>query len=263
MAPEEVPELARQNGLKVIAITDHDTINGYEPAKEAGDEIGIEVLSGVELTCDFNGRESHLLAYCFDEEDPRFLELIANHKKARLERIKWIVEQLTSQGLDLDTDEVRAEAGGGNLGRPHVAAVLVNKGYVASHKEAFIRYLGNHALGSIKNFYASHTEVIDIVRNAGGATVLAHPNMLYSSDEIEEWISDGLDGLEVVHPSHDYEQQKEYQKIAEQHNLLITGGSDYHGSGDQYLRYFGVVNVGLNRVEKLKRMTDQRKKITV
>ncbi|MDZ7690000.1 MAG: hypothetical protein U5K69_02400 [Balneolaceae bacterium] len=144
--------------------------------------------------------KAHLLAYCFNEEDPRFLKLIASHKKARLERIEWIVEQLTSQGLDLDTNEVRAEAGGGNLGRPHVAAVLVNKGYVSSHKEAFIRYLGNHASGTHRRriFYTSHTEVIDIVRNAGGATVLAHPNMLYSSDEIEKWISDGLDGLEVI-----------------------------------------------------------------
>lgn len=261
--PEDVPELARQNGLETIAITDHDTIRGYAPAKAAADSVGVEVLSGVELTCNFNGRESHLLAYCFDAEDRSFTRLINKHKKARLERIAWIVEKLKAQGLDMETAEVKAEAAGSNPGRPHVASVLVSKGYVASHKEAFVRYLGNHVLAPIKNFYTTHTEVIRIVKEAGGATVLAHPNRLYSKDELQQWINDGLDGLEVIHPSHDYEQQKKFQQLAEENNLLITGGSDYHGSGDHYLRYFGVVNVGLNRVDQLKRMTEQRKKIIV
>lgn len=259
----EVVRLAGEQGLDIIAITDHDTINAYSEAKRAGDEIGLEVLPGIELTCDFMDRESHLLAYCFDVEDRAFLELLRKHRKARLDRVEWIVQQLTGQGLELNKDEVRAEAGGGNVGRPHIASVLVKKGYVGSAKEAFIRYLGNHVLGPIHSHYASYTDAIDIVREAGGATVLAHPGVLYSDEELEQWIEAGLDGLEVVHPSHDYEQQKRYRKLAEHHELLMTGGSDYHGTGGSYLKHFGVVNIGLDKVRRLKRMTEQRKQISV
>ncbi|MDR8389792.1 PHP domain-containing protein [Aliifodinibius sp. S!AR15-10] len=263
LRPEEVAPLARENGLEVIAITDHDTIEGYARAREAGEKIGVEVLTGVELTCDYNGSESHLLAYCFDAEDPEFQKLLSNHKKARLERMEWIVGELAKQGLDIDKEEVRAEASGGNVGRPHAASVLVKKGYVGSAKEAFIRYLGNHALGPIQNYYASHLEAIQAVKDAGGATVLAHPNRFYTQDELEEWVEAGLDGIEVIHPSHDYEQQKYFQKFAQENNLLITGGSDYHGNGSGYLRHFGIVTMSLTQVSSLKRMTEQRKKISV
>ena len=263
LAPEQVGPLASENGLDVIAITDHDTIKGYFPAREAAQEAGVEVLPGVELTCDFNGRESHLLAYCFEVEDPGIKRLLAAHRKARLDRMEWIVEQLAQQGLEIDKEEVRAEAGGGNVGRPHVASVLVKKGYVGSAKEAFIRYLGNHALGPIQSYYVSHQKAIECVKDAGGAVVLAHPGVLYSQHELEEWVDAGLDGLEVVHPSHDYNRQKKFKEMADQHNLLKTGGSDYHGDGEGYLRHFGVINMSLTQVEKLKRMTHQRKQISV
>lgn len=263
LAPGEVASLAAEQGLEVISITDHDTIKAYPEAKRAGAELGLEVLPGIELTCEFNERESHLLAYCFDVTDRAFLQLLKKHRKARLDRVGWIVRQLTEQGLELDKEEVRAEAGGGNVGRPHVASVLVKKGYVGSAKEAFIRYLGNHVLGPIHSHYVSYREAIRIVREAGGATVLAHPGVLYSEDELEQWIEAGLDGLEAIHPSHDYNQQKRYQELAERYSLLITGGSDYHGGTGQYLRHFGVVNIGLEKVRSLKRMTDQRKQISV
>ncbi|MDX1619211.1 MAG: PHP domain-containing protein [Balneolaceae bacterium] len=263
LAADEVAVLAREQGLEVIAITDHDTITAYPAAKRAGAEIGLEVLPGVELTCEFNERESHLLAYCFDVENRDFLQLLRKHRKARLDRVGWIVGQLTDQGLELDKDEVRAEAGGGNVGRPHVASVLVKKGYVGSAKEAFIRYLGNHVLGPIQSDYVSHTDAIEIIKGAGGAAVLAHPGVLYTEEEFEQWIESGLDGVEVVHPSHDYTQQKHYQELAERHELLVTGGSDYHGGNGEYLRHFGVVNIGLENVRNLKRMTEQRKRISV
>lgn len=263
LEPEKIVSLASQNNLEIISITDHDTIASYERAKETGNELQVEVLSGVELTCDFNDREAHLLGYCFDVTNSAFLNLLAKHRRARLERMEWIVGRITRQGLELDKEEVRAEAGTGNVGRPHVAAVLLKKGYVANAQEAFIRYLGNHALGPIPNFYVSHTEAIRKIKEAGGAAVLAHPGVLYNDTELQQWIDDGLDGLEVVHPSHNYDRQKRYQKLAEHHDLLITGGSDYHGRGEDYLQYFGIVNVGLDRVHRLKRMTEQRKQISV
>lgn len=263
LSPAGAVSLAKENGLEVISITDHDTIKAYSKAVQTGTEIGVEVLSGVELTCDFKGRESHLLGYNFDADDDSLRQLLVKHKKARLERAEWIVEQLTNQGLELDKDEVQAEAGGGNVGRPHIASVLIKKGYVANAKEAFIRYLGNRALGPIQNHYISFEQALAIIKDAGGATVLAHPGVLYTDDELEVWIESGLDGFEAIHPSHNYDLQKKYQNLADQHELLVTGGSDYHGKKSEYLQHFGVVTLSLENVRRLKRMTEQRKQISV
>ena len=263
MEADSIVSLAHEHGLEVISITDHDTIGAYPKARKAGSSLNVDVLPGVELTCEFNERESHLLAYCFDVEDGPLNAMLLKQKKARLERIDWIVGQLTRQGLELDREEVRAEAGTGNVGRPHVAAVLRSKGYVGSIKEAFIRYLGNHVLGPIPGFYISHGKAVRMVKEAGGAVILAHPGHLYTEKELQQWIDAGLDGIEVIHPSHNYKLQKRYEQFAGRNNLLITGGSDFHGRDDRYLRYFGIVNIGLEKVHKLKRLTEQRKQISV
>lgn len=263
MKPEDIVHLAHKHGLEIISITDHDTIKGYLKAREISGELGVELLPGVEITSDFNGRECHLLAYCFDPDHKTIRTLLTDHHYSRLERGKWIIEQLTKKGLDLDIDEVKAEANGANIGRPHIASVLVEKGYVASYKEAFIRYLSDDALGPIKNGYYSHHKVIEAVKEAGGAVVIAHPGNLYSEEELEMLVEAGVDGIEFIHPSHDYKTQQRIEKFAEKHNLLITGGSDYHGGNMEYQKFFGIVTINTKYVHRLIRMTDQRKNITV
>lgn len=263
MQPEDVIKNAKKHSLDVISITDHDTILGYQRAREKAQELDITLLPGVEITSDFNNRECHLLAYCFDPDHLAIKELVSKHYRSRLKRGKWILNELSKEGLDLDIEEVKAEANGGNIGRPHIAAVLISKGYVASFKEAFIRYLSDEALGTIQNEYYTHHEVIETVKKAGGAVVIAHPGNMYNKEELEELVEAGIDGIEYIHPSHDYETQQRIESFANTHNLLKTGGSDFHGGDTDYQKFFGVVTINVKYVHRLIRMTTQRKEISV
>lgn len=258
----EIVESAIRHKLEIIALTDHDTIAGVREAQQAASGTELQVISGVEITSDFNGKEAHLLAYCFDIDDPGMNRLLNGHKKARIKRGEWIIEQLKNEGLQLDIDEVKAEANGSNVGRPHIAAVLVDKGYVASFKEAFIRYLSNEALGPIQNEYHTVEEVVQIVRAAGGAIVVAHPGQMYSMKELGTFVELGLDGIEVLHPSHNYKLQKKMEDFAEDNSLLKTGGSDFHGGKRDYQKYFGVVTISTEMVSRMIQMTNQRKQIS-
>lgn len=263
MKPEDVVEYALEHKLETISITDHDTIKGYRKAFDAASEVEIDLIPGVEITARFNNRECHLLAYCFEPDHESIKKLMKDHFVARLKRAKWIINQLSKKGLELSIDEVKAEAAGGNVGRPHIAAVLVDKGYVASFKEAFIRYLSDQRLGPIYSEYYSHKEVIETVKKAGGAAVIAHPGNLYSKDELEMLVDAGVDGIEVIHPSHNYETQKRMEDFAAEHKLLITGGSDFHGGKKEYQKFFGIVTIHSRQVHRLIQLTNQRKKIMV
>jgi predicted metal-dependent phosphoesterase TrpH len=262
-SPQEIVRSAQKHELDVIAITDHDTIQGYEQAREVAKDTEVRLLPGVEITADFNGRECHLLAYCFDPDHPAIKNILAHHHRSRLERGKWIVDQLLQEGLDIDINEVKAEANGANIGRPHIASVLVDKGYVASFKEAFIRYLSDESLGKIENDYYSHHKVIEKVKEAGGAIVIAHPGNLYSEDELHVLVEAGVDGIELMHPSHDYETQKRIEKFANRHSLLMTGGSDFHGQAEGYQKFFGVITIHTKYVDRLTKLAKQRKQIRV
>lgn len=262
-SPEAILRLASKYKLDVIAITDHDTIRGYRKASQLVSDYDIKLLPAVEITADFDGRECHLLAYCFDPQHPAIKKLLARHYRSRLERAKWIIKQLSKKGLQVDIEEVKAEANGSNIGRPHIAYVLLDKGYVASFKEAFIRHLSDESLGSIYNEYYSHHKVIEAVKEAGGVIVVAHPGKLYSEQELEALVDAGVDGIEVLHPSHDYKTQKTIEQFAEKHKLLKTGGSDFHGADKDYQKFFGVITINTRYVDKLINLSKQRKKLTV
>lgn len=261
--PEEILHRAKKHKLEAIAITDHDTIRGYRKAQELVSDYDIELLPGVELTSDFNGRECHLLGYCFEPDHPAITKMLAAHYRSRLERGKWIIEQLSKEGLEVDIDEVKAEANGSNIGRPHIASVLVDKGYVASFKEAFIRYLSDESLGTIYNEYYSHTDVIKTVKKAGGVAFVAHPGNLYDEQELETLVEAGVDGIEFLHPSHDYQTQKRIEQFAQKHNLLMSGGSDFHGGDKDYQKFFGVVTINTTYVHQIRRLAKQRKELKV
>jgi 3',5'-nucleoside bisphosphate phosphatase len=259
LAPGDLLRKARQKGLKTLAITDHDTIKGYLEARPVADELGIELLPGVEITALWEKREIHLLAYMFNPEHPGICDLLVRHKVARVNRMKGIVRSLNKKGLDIDYDEIRAESRTGNVGRPHAAAVLIRKGYVRGKSEAFIRYLSTEKLGEVQTNYTGVADVVKTVRQAGGVLSLAHPGPLYSADEVDELVEYGLDGLECIHPSHNFNVQRTFTKLAKTRNLLVTGGSDYHGTGrSDYDPYFGIVTVGNQYVSALKRLSARR-----
>lgn len=260
LSPKDLIKKIGQKNLQTISITDHDTIRGYLDAKELADEKDIELISGVEISTVWGDREIHVLAYAFDEENEDFLSLIANQKKARRKRMKAIVEVLKREGVDIGYEEVRAESRTGNIGRPHAASVLINKGYVASVSEAFIRYLSTDKIKQIKTEYAVLEKVITTVREAGGVLSIAHPGPLYTQNEIKELLKYPFDGIECIHPSHSYKVQKMFLDLARKNNLLITGGSDFHGSTkSEYDPYLGVVTLGSQFVEALKRTANSRK----
>lgn len=260
MSADQLIERAKKKGLKTIAITDHDTINGYKKARLAASEAGIELIPGIEITALWNRREVHILAYLFDTEDPELLSLLKRQRLARIKRMRDIVEILCRQGLDISIDEVRAESGTGSPGRPHAAAVLISKGYVASVAEAFIRYLSSDKLEGITTDYASVEEVVEIVKGAHGVLSLAHPGPLYTADEINTLLEFGIDGIECIHPSHNYNLQRSFTKMAESRQLLITGGSDFHGKRKtEYDPYFGIVTLGDKHLASMKRLAQRRK----
>lgn len=261
LPPGELIALAKAKGLNTLSITDHDTIKGYLSVKEKAAGMGIDLIPGVEITALWNEREIHVLAYGFDDEDADFLQMLRKQRRARILRMESIVRQLQKQGLDVELDEVRAEAGTGNIGRPHAATVLINKGYVASVAEAFIRYLASEKLTSVQTEYITIEDVVKLTQAAGGVLSLAHPGPLYSQKEIDTLLSFGLDGIECIHPSHNFNVQRTFTDMAKSRHLLVTGGSDFHGSRkSDYNPYFGVVTIGEEFTGSIKRMAARRKK---
>lgn len=258
----EILEKAIEKGLDTISITDHDTIKGYKKARNSELSNKLDLLPGVEMSVRWGEKEVHLLSYCFNPDDENVNILLLQQSGARRRRMAKIVRSLQKQGIDIDMDEVKAEAGFSNIGRPHAASVLINKGVVSSFNEAFIRYLSSEKLDHISAEYCTLPEAVDVMKKAGGVLSVAHPGPLYSSDEIEDMIELGVDGLECIHPSHPYPVQKRFTRMAEQKHLIITGGSDYHRpSKSGYEPYFGIVTLGEQYVESLKRTSRQRKKL--
>jgi predicted metal-dependent phosphoesterase TrpH len=261
LEPEEAVELAIEKKLSAFSITDHDTCKGYYAAIEKADELGIELIPGVEITSSFQGMEAHILAYYFETYTNFLQNFLDKQRNARKQRIKKIIHTIQKKGVAVEYDEVWAEANGANIGRPHLARVLTQKGYVSSPKEAFIRYLSDQKLGQIENTYPNYKDVIETVKSVGGACVIAHPGKMYTESQIQDFIDAGIDGIECIHPSHNYKLQKRYTELCEKHGLLMTGGSDTHeGKGAGYTN-LGVVTIAQKHIEKMKKMTQQRKNI--
>ncbi|MGF1670708.1 MAG: PHP domain-containing protein [Balneolaceae bacterium] len=261
--PIHLVKLAAEKGLAILAITDHDTIEGYLKIRDSAEQSGLELISGVELTTRFEKYEIHILAYCFDSTNKHLLDILRNQRRARLKRMHRILDILSKKGLKVEIDEVISEARGNNVGRPHLASVLVKKNYVGSVQEAFIRYLSSTMLGDVETDYISIAECIKLVSDAGGITSLAHPGVIGNLDVVDKILALGIDGIECIHPSHNFEKQKMFSEIAESKNLLVTGGSDFHGTGREYDPYFGIVTLSEKKVISLKRMSKRRKEAVI
>ena len=235
-APDAVARLAKQSGLVGFALTDHDTIAGLEAAANAARELAIDFVPGVELSCEFpHPGTLHLLAYCIDPHNPQLREMLARLIQARDARNPRMVRRLNELGIAISLEEVEDAAGGEVVGRPHMAAVLVRKGYVSSVKDAFNKYLGQGAAAYVEKERLSPREAIATVLAAGGLPVLAHPIQLRAENDaqLERIVKDltdlGLAGIEVIHSDHDAALIEKYTKLADRFGLLKTGGSDFHG----------------------------------
>lgn len=235
MRPAEIVKYAKAKGLQAIAITDHDTIEGLEEGVSEGERIGFEVIPGVEISAKHSPGSMHLLGYLLDIYHPLLNERLQYLQKARAERNPKIVEKLNQLGIQVTYEEVREASGGGQIGRPHFAHVLVEKGYVRSFQEAFDRFLRKGAPAYVEKFRFAATEALHFITEAGGIAVLAHPNTLgmkgYSELEslLLQLVEEGLGGIEVYYPEHSALEVAQYKTLAQRYGLVTTGGTDYHG----------------------------------
>ncbi len=233
-SPTEIVERGRRRGLQALSLTDHDTIAGIGEGAAAAARANIELVSGVELSVEYGELNFHLLGYFFDHEDPRLNGKIALLQEAREERNKKILTRLQERGIDICLEEVQRISPVGQTGRPHIAQVLKTKGVVSSMNQAFERYLGKGACAYVSRFVYSFAEAAAFLKESGGITVLAHPAQIDPTLRrlpalVAELAPKGLDGLEAYYPSQSSSTRKKLKTIAKRHNMVISGGSDYHG----------------------------------
>jgi hypothetical protein len=224
----EVVELAFAKGLKTISITDHDSIDAYPLVQKLGAGLGLEVIPGVELSSEIEGIDIHILGYCFDTNNRALRNRLRQMKEHRYRRAQQMVKNLNRQGIDLRFETVLKIAGEGAIGRPHIAAAMLREELVYSFKEAFDKFIGYDSPAYVEKLKLSPREVFQLILEAGGIPVLAHPGVTSVDDRIPEFIKDGLMGIEVYHSEHTVRKQRHYRHYCLEHDLAMTGGSDFH-----------------------------------
>ncbi|NOU09073.1 MAG: PHP domain-containing protein [Nitrospira sp.] len=232
--PTEVVNMAHLAGVTALAITDHDIMSGVTEAITAGQQCGIEIIPGVEISSFTGNSELHVLGYFLDQQDPDLLARLKTLRDGRHRRNPQIIERLQTIGIDITYDEVRALAGSDSVGRPHIARALMDKHVVTSAKEAFDRFLAEGKPAYVPRELPSPAEAIGWIKAARGLAVLAHPTWVKVAEQslvdlVRQLKADGLDGVEVYYSTHAARQTREYLSLAQQLGLLVTGGSDFHG----------------------------------
>jgi predicted metal-dependent phosphoesterase TrpH len=253
LPPEEVVRLAKERGLRAIALTDHDTIDGLAEAEAAGKQAGLEVIPGVEISARHPGGSMHILGYFLEYEDRLLAERLEVLKQARKDRNPQIIAKLNGLGIPMTMETVERISGRGQMGRPHIARALYEGGYVRNIQEAFDIFLGNQGKAYVSKFRFPPEEAIEMIREAKGVPVLSHPFTLNlrNSEDLRERLQElkglGLAGIEVYYPEHSPEQEALYLSLARELGLLITGGSDFHGDNKP--------EVELGRIKCQKKLT--------
>jgi predicted metal-dependent phosphoesterase TrpH len=253
LSPSDIVAKSHDARLAVISITDHDNVGAIDEAIEWGKDVDIEVITGLELSVALNDKDIHLLAYFFDHTNQRLLDYLSFFRRERLKRAERIVQKLNNINVPLKLDSVLDQAGVGSVGRPHIASALLEEGLTETYHEAFLKYIGIGAPAYEKKYQLSPLEATRLITQAGGLSFLAHPGKYTTEVELSELINAGLDGIEVVHPSHDAARQEFYRSVTNQYFLLECGGSDYHGGRKNDEEAFGVYTIALDIVEEMRR----------
>lgn len=237
MTPEQLLHHASEIGLKALSITDHDTLDAYtDDILALAKDLKIELLPGVEFSTILNSTSVHLLGYNFSLKDPKILAFCARHKDRRIMRYREILKLLANHGIKIDEEELLTLAIATQpslknriIGRPHIALMMVKLGYVKTIQEAFKKYLGDGCSCYVQGEYITPEETIEILHNAGGIAVIAHPHLINDSKILLRLLAMKIDGIECYYSRFQEKEHKRWVKIAQRHNFLITGGSDFHG----------------------------------
>lgn len=252
-SPSELVQKAHDAGLGVISITDHDSINGVQEAISYGKKIGVEVIPGLEISTDMYDKEIHLLAYFIDHENEELLKYLSFFRDERLHRAKRIVQKLQNLGLQITIEDVLAHARNSAIGRPHIAYTMVELGLINNYYEAFEKYIGDYGPAYERKIHVSPQSALKLIGDAGGLSFIAHPG--YMKEEILiKIIEAGIDGIEVIHPSHSESQINFYRGIVNQYCLLESGGSDFHGGKKDDGQNLGKYYISHNHLETMRKM---------
>ncbi len=256
--PEELVLRAQNTGLAGIALTDHDTVEGCARAAAACAAGQMEFIVGTELTAEHEDIEVHILGYFLDPQNRRLLERLAQFQAVRQNRIREMVAALNRLGLALRAETVFALANCKSPGRPHVARALVKEKLISNLDEAFERYLKKGRPAWVPKCKMSALESVELIHQAGGLAVMAHPGLNRTDDIIPALVAAGLDGIECFHTKHSTVMAERYLEIAEKYHLLVTGGSDCHGFSKK-APLIGTIRLPYDHVEKLKAKVAERK----
>lgn len=255
-SPAENVALAAERGLAGLAITDHDTTEGFDEAIASAAAADLEMVTGIEFSAEYEGASLHVLSYWVDAADEPLRAELQRLTDTRFRRGEMMVEKLQELGYEISFDQVREIAGGGLIARPHVAKAMVDAGIVPTEKEAFDRFISDDGIAYVPKHALHPVDALSLIRGAGGVCVLAHPGMWKGAGSvpdvlIEEMTDGGMVGLEVDHPDHDEQQRAYYRAMAERLDLVPTGASDCHGARYDYR--LGCETTDADRFAELKR----------
>lgn len=242
MTPGEIVQRAHEVGLSAVALADHDAIAGIAPAQAAAPE-GLHVFPGLEISAETGESEIHILGYFFDCSNEPLNEKLKLVRESRIERARVITDKLNAIGVGISYEEVEQHAGGGSVGRPHIARALVENGTCSNQQEAFVRFLRKGRPAYVPRYRLTPEEGVELILGAGGLPVFAHPGLCHIKGVIERLVDAGIGGLEAYHTAHSRSETERFIEMAHEYDLLITGGSDSHGPGGSIPVDIGSVHV--------------------
>lgn len=227
--PDEILALAIEKGFKGVSITDHDNVSAYQGLEEKAKRLQLELITGVEFSCGHKGSSVHILGYAFQIDAPPLVKLIEHHKSRRAERNRAILANLAKKQMAVTEEEIQA-LGGAVIGRPHIAQVMVQKGYVGSVQEAFRKYLGEGRACYAPGTAVSVEESIAVIQASGGKAVIAHPHLVENPKIFQDLLQMPFNGIECYYALFGPEKNRRYVDLASRKGWLETGGSDFHGT---------------------------------
>jgi hypothetical protein len=262
LTPEQVVYRAYELNLTGLAVTDHDTVDGLAWAQDYihDNQLPLDFIPGIEMNTELEGYEIHILGYFIDPKQEKLCCQLEQIKWARLERAERMVKKLRGMGMMIDMTRVQEIAIEELIARPHIARALIEKGYISCEREAFDRFIGKGRPAYVPRYKFEPQTAIELIRDAGGASVLAHPGLLHNDRIVEMVIEMGAQGLEVYYPEHSPGLISKYLELCRRKNLLVTGGSDYHGTaGISHCYELGTWGVNCELVNQLKRHINRKK----
>ncbi len=250
MRPSALVARAFAAGIRTLAVTDHDTVDGLSEASAAAASLGATFVNGIEITAVEDDRDVHVLGYFFEPSDPGLALFLTAQRQDRVRRVREIARRLGELGMPIDVEAVLREPGR-SVGRPHIAGALVAAGYVATRDEAFARYLGRSAPAFVPRQGPDVATVVQVVRSAGGITSLAHPRLTNVDERIPEFARAGLNALEARHADHTPEQESRYRLLARRLGLEVSGGSDFHADHGHHPCALGILSLAADDLARL------------